>query len=875
MLTAVYRSPNSTSVNDNRLLDLLQEIADQRTNHKIVIGDFNLPNINWTTCTVSNGDQYSHSFIERIRDCFLVQHVKDITRCRGNDKGNVLDLVFTDDDLRVEEIEVTSPLGKSDHSSIIFHCDIEPQIRKTKKNVYLYERGNYLRMKEKLSIDWKVYLNTGSIDDMWNRFTTKMQEVIRECIPCRVFKERETRKNVNSDLPMNRKLRAKIKKKQRQWERLKKLSERNNSGNEEYQRVLSEYRHLNNQVRKETRKGVKLKEQTIAQNVKHNPKIFWKYVNSKTKTVSGITELYKGGDQNKKTESDKEKADELGEFFSSVFTIEPPGAVPELEVRQTPQLSTMEISRNDVLKTLKKLKRNKSPGPDGLHPRVILEVADVLVEPLWIIFTNSMKMRQVPWEWKTANITAIFKKGDKSDPSNYRPVSLTSVLSKVMETIVRENIMKHMESNKLFSKRQYGFLPGRSTVLQLIQVLDMWTESVDKGCAVDVAYCDLRKAFDTVPHRRLLEKLRSYNITGELLDWMKSFLCGRKQRVIVNGERSEMKEVISGVPQGSVLGPLLFVIYVNDLVEEIHNSSVFLYADDTKLFKEIKNKEDCEALQEDLLRMESWSKKWLLRFHPQKCCVMRIGSAQEESFIYKMEEELREVKHEKDLGVIIDNNLSFDEHLAEKVNKANKIVGIIRRTFITLDESKFKALFTAMVRPHLEYANQVWCPFKKKDIETIENVQRRATKQIPTLKNMTYEERLIKLDLPTLAYRRVRGDMIETYKILSRIYDGEVCGDLFTMSVDAGTRGHSKKLYKSRSRLDKRKYAFCNRVVNTWNSLPEEVVNAESVISFEKKLDKIWKGQSIKYDYRASIEAGQRVRHPDQDIVSLELESQA
>lgn len=171
---------------------------------------------------------------------------------------------------------------------------------------------------------------------------------------------------------------------------------------------------------------------------------------------------------------------ELGEFFSSVFTNEQQGAAPRLEVRQTVMLSAMEISRENILKTLKKLNQNKSPEPDTFHPKIILEVADLLMEPLWIIFTNSLKRHQVPQEWKTANITAIFKRGDKSDPSNYRPVSLTSVRTKVMETIVWENIMKNMAGNTLFSKRQHGFLPGISTILQLIQVLDKWTASIDR-----------------------------------------------------------------------------------------------------------------------------------------------------------------------------------------------------------------------------------------------------------------------------------------------------------------------------------------------------------------------------------------------------------
>ncbi|KAK3868645.1 hypothetical protein Pcinc_025986 [Petrolisthes cinctipes] len=190
-----------------------------------------------------------------------------------------------------------------------------------------------------------------------------------------------------------------------------------------------------------------------------------------------------------------------------------------------------------------------------------------------------------------------------------------------------------------------------------------------------------------------------------------------------------------------------------------------------------------------------------------------------------MDEELREVGEEKDLGVVIDRELKFSGHLAEKIKKANRIVGLIRRTFVTLDESIFKLLYVALVRPHLEYANQVWCPSKKKDISAVEGVQRRATKLLPNLKNLPYPERLRKLGIPTLAYRRSRGDMIETFKIVNGVYDDSVCGGLFVRS-DRATRGHGKKLYKQRARLNIRKDAFCNRVVNRWNSFPDSVVNS-------------------------------------------------
>ncbi|KAK4315457.1 hypothetical protein Pmani_013373 [Petrolisthes manimaculis] len=286
----------------------------------------------------------------------------------------------------------------------------------------------------------------------------------------------------------------------------------------------------------------------------------------------------------------------------------------------------MDVDRNSIIKALRKLKRDKSPGPNGLHPRVIKEVAEELVEPLWMIFNRSLRDGQVPREWKIANITAIFKKGNRYDASSYRPV------------------------------------------------LDKWTQVIDEGGAVDVAYCDLKKAFDTVAHKRLIEKVKRYNITWELLGWIESFISERKQCVVVQGEKSDMKNKLSRVPQGSVLGPLLFVTW-NDLEEVVENSNMFLYADDTEIFKEIRKLEECEALQEDLEKMENWSGKWLYKFHSQKCSYMRIGNVDVQNFKYRMSKELKEVEVEKDLGVTIDRQLNFEKHFAEKVNKANSIVG--------------------------------------------------------------------------------------------------------------------------------------------------------------------------------------------------------
>lgn len=344
------------------------------------------------------------------------------------------------------------------------------------------------------------------------------------------------------------------------------------------------------------------------------------------------------------------------------------------------------------------------------------------------------------------------------------------------------------------------------------------------------------KAFDKVPHRRLLHKMHRYKISEKVIQWVENFLNNRTQKVIVNGTESKCHHVTSGIPQGSVLGPILFVIYINDMPEMVE-SSTYLFADDTKIFREIREEKDEKMLQADLDNLQSWSDTWLLKFHPNKCKVMSVANKSVDKgtkhyHLYNNDGnriELEQSDGEKDIGVFVDENLSFNKHIQNQVNKANSIMGLIRRTYTYLDEQSFKYLFQALVRPHIEYAEAVWSPFKVGDIEKIENVQRRATKQVPTLKNMEYNERLKKLKMPTLKYRRIRGDMIEVFKIINDIYDPLTTVDMFELNTTSNTRGHSKKMKIKTSRLNVRKYTFVVRIVEIWNSLPESVIQAKTV----------------------------------------------
>ena len=439
----------------------------------------------------------------------------------------------------------------------------------------------------------------------------------------------------------------------------------------------------------------------------------------------------------------------------------------------------------------------------------------------------ALRSGKIPKEWKTAIISAVFKKGSRNIAGNYRPISLTCVLCRIMESFLKDAIMTHLLENNLLSPRQHGFINGRSTVTQLLSYLDNCSKKVANGEVVDVVYLDFQKAFDTVPYARLIKKLSSYGIDGEMLAWITEYLSDRIQIVRVNGESSKTAAVLSGIPQGTVLGPILFVIYINDILDNI-SSDGLLFADDAKIFRAIACKEDSLKLQDDIARLEEWSDKWLLKFHPDKCHLLTLGKIENIMYCHRYQVGGTEIDHtfeEKDLGVVIDSELTFADHIVQKVKKANSIVGIIRRSFASLPKHTFVKLFTAFVRPHLEYGQPIWSPHLRKYIKLIEDVQIRATKLVDGFGKMEYYERLKKLKLPTLAYRRLRGDMIETYKHFHK-YDSSILPPSFCPR-NRPSRAHKFQIIPVGPLDGERgvhKNSFYCRVIDKWNSLLSDVV---------------------------------------------------
>ena len=814
LVGCVYRRGMSTDENSEKLNTILNHDKMNSFDRVLIAGDFNFPNINWQLKRAS--DQQGETFIEALNDAYLIQHITKPTRVRINQKSNILDLVLTRDIDDVQLIEYCSAIGHSDHLFIKIFTTI-PKTTQSTNDTYMfdYNKGNYANFNSyMMEEDWKI-LNDLDVEEGWLKLKNKILCGTDAFIP------KVKLKNKKPKPPwMTIEVKKSIKTKYKLFKRYL------DSNNSFYYKQYIAKRNETSKIIKKLKKG---QERKIAEDCRSNPKAFWRFVNSKRKCKQGISVLKKP--DGTYTTNDREKAEVLDNLFSSVFTRENTDSIPHTvpgEKSDRVFISDIIITEKAVKDKLNKLNTAKTPGIDKIHPRVLKELSESLIKPLTILFNKSICEGQLPLDWKTANISAIFKKGEKSDANNYRPVSLTSIVCKVLESIIRDTVQEYFEQQNLYTQCQHGFRKNKSCTSQLIEVMEEFTTYLDDKDTFDVIYLDFKKAFDSVPHVRLLNKLEAYGITGKIHSWIKGFLTNRMQKVRVGDSESKCSKVISGIPQGSILGPILFTIFINDLPECI-SGLCKIFADDTKIYN--KSSERLK-IQEDLDSVNEWSQAWQLPFNNSKCKCLHYGNNNPQNTYFLSGHEIQTCSQEKDLGITFDSDLKFKIHISNITSKANQVLGIIKRNFKFLDKNTFITLYKALVRPHLEYGQSVWSPYLITYKRDIEKVQRRATKLLPKLRNLCYEDRLVQLNLPSLNYRRIRGDLIQVYK-MTQSGDFE---NMFNLSTNV-TRGHNFKLKKEYNRLEVRKNSFSQRVVDTWNSLKYQTVNSKNVNEFKKRID--------------------------------------
>ena len=612
LIGCIYRSPNSNIENNKELLNLFLKAKDLNPSHTLIMGDFNLGEINWRMDNShTNENHIASQFLECIRDCFLYQHVKENTRYRAGSEPSLLDLLLTNEENMINSVSYMPGLGKSDHLQLMFTFNCYTETSQTVYEKLNFFKGNYTGLSGELAhIDWLQLLTGVDLSASWEILTEKLSNLIETYIPVSKVSSGTGKKTPH----ITQNCHNAIRKKHSKWEKYLHCKTNQN---------YEIYKDARNRVITEMRRSKYDYEKNLATKIKTDSKLFWSYVRSKLKTKGKLGQLET--ENGTITNDSRKKAEVLNTYFASVFEIEGQRALPEFQDREFDEtLTYIEISENVVAKSIDRLKPSKSQGPDDIHPKLIKECKTSIVTPLTIIFKKSLQESVLPDIWKEANVTSIYKKGDRTKPENYRPISLNSVPFKLMERIIRDQIVKHMSRNDFFSPFQYGFVSGKSCVTQLLEFLDDITESLDQGDDIDIIYLDFSKAFDKIPHKKLMKNLWGYGIRGKIYKWVKEFLTNRSQKVVVDGQSSSTKPVTSGVPQGSVLGPILFVIYINDLPEVIQ-CFIKLFADDSKLYRRVSKMGHVEILQSCLNRAVTWADIWEMFFNLIKCHHLHIG----------------------------------------------------------------------------------------------------------------------------------------------------------------------------------------------------------------------------------------------------------
>ena len=823
-IVLVYRPPSSGKENIQKLCQMLRNLPK----NSIVIGDINLPRIDWS------GGGAADAQGRELYNAVLQEDLAQLILFPTHDKGNILDLLITNMANNIISVYDDGKLGKSDHCILMTEITTQKVKNRAPRKATNWTKADFPGIRSYLAnIDWDTLMENKSSEEAWTILREKINTATEKYVP------KSTVKKDTEPRWINREIIKLIRQKKRAWKIFKLYNTAESRDN---------YKNLENEVKRKIKNSKKGMEKKLANSKDGNSRKFANYIKSKTKTKISIGPL-KSSD-GKVIADEREMADELNTFFAAAFTEENLNNIPVKALETDKSFSDSRITEAKITEKIKNLKENSAAGPDGIGPRFLKSTVKEIVKPLCKVFNLSLNTGKVPKDWKHARVTPIFKKGPKGDPGNYRPVSLTSVPCRILESIIKDDMMEHLKKNKLLKDSQHGFLKGKSCTTNLTVFMDRISKVLDEGKCADIFYLDFAKAFDKVPHQRLLEKMKSKGINGKVYKWISEWLTGRTQAVRVNEEESDPSEVKSGVPQGSVLGPPLFDIFIDDLDECAAELSLLLkFADDTKGFQEIQGPEDRDKLQLALDRLVQWAEKWGMKFNIPKCKIMHVGK-NNPAYEYNMKnEKMTVVEEEKDIGVVMQKNLKPSKHCKKAADIASAVLRQLARNFHYRDKNTFKKLYIQYVRPHLEFAAPAWSPWLQEDKNKLERVQRKAVGMISGLKSGSYEEKCKELNIDTLEVRRERQDLLEAYRVVHS-EEHENSQKLLVRQIEragAATRATADpwKLSVPRARLDIRKHTFASRVPEKWNNLPIEIKNAANLMMFKNALKRYHTGTQV------------------------------
>ena len=851
----IYRPPKTASEEFNIILEKLRDIMNVIRNPDptiIMSGDFNFPFVKWTrlpnyscsweyianTNATKDEKQQFEKLMEICSHQCMLQIIQEPTR-----EGNTLDLIFTNETALVKEIEVNKTT-LSDHNCIeISTCyKIRDKANKTegKKGLTCTHRllnfhsstTNWKSIYEQVKrTPWRSILQDKDTIDGSKEFESTLSSIFIENIPKRIIRP-------NHSIPRERKkLINRIKMLKRNKHRARSIVKKNIIEG----KILETEQKLLEQKRNE-----KLyREQKAIECMEKNPKMLFSYIKQQKNRHTEIGPFKQG---NELIYDNEKICNCLKDQYVSQYTTR--------EERENIQLFNDSISsdlcdiiftRKDIEEAIDELDENSAAGPDGIPALFLKKTKKVISLPLKILLRKSLDEGKIPKIYKMAYVTPIYKGGSKQKPENYRPVSLTSHIMKVFERVIRKAIMKFLIDKQLFNDGQHGFVKGRSTQSQLLAHYNDIYEAIMEGKRMDTVFLDFSKAFDKVDHNILLKKVRNHGISGKLGKWIQSFLQYRKFRVVANGCISEEEDVVSGVPQGTVLAAILFVIMIADINENVKKCIVRSYADDTRVNNKINDESDKEDMQKDLENIYKWASENKMQFNENKFEQMAHGSSNNTSIdAYKTPsgEDIEIKSTAKDLGILANCDLKFKEHIHKITTSAKITMGALLRSFSTRDEKPMLKLFNAYIKSKIEYCCIVWTPDQQNLINELENIQRIFTAKIKGMEELNYHERLKKLNMYSLERRRDRYLIIYGWQQIENIKENVL--NLKTSWRGTGRRIISKGIpgqvegrRLKRSEITSIYNSPARKIERAFNCLPNHIKNITGVKTdtFKNKLD--------------------------------------